>query len=230
MKASVLCLSALVLSVPAYSQKLFRNLDFETAGLIIPPTGIGQYGGAIDPTLAFVDWTVGSAQGAFPTYFLYNNGTVGSPAVNLIGPAFPNGVGLNPLQGSYSVFMEYFFDSGLGPSLSQTGLIPADAKSISFLVDPLANNVILSLNGVNIPLLSSDGGTLLSGDVSAFAGQSAEVTFRTQRQLYFDDIRFSTTSVPEPCTPALIGLGAAVVFFCRGLSNELPLRCWIKKV
>jgi hypothetical protein len=211
MKAPLLSLSVLAAAVAAHSQGTFRNMDFETARFLIPPTPPGQYGNSVDPAMAFYGWTAGSAPGSNgpPTYFLYNNATLGAPSINLIGPDFPNGMRFNALQGSYSVLMAYFgTGSGVGPSLSQTGVIPTDARSISFIVDPGYNNVLVTLNGVNIPLVPSNGGSLLSGDVSAFAGQSVQLTFTTQHFLYFDNIQFSPISVPEPCTLGLAAFGA----------------------
>src|SRR5689334_1086062 len=71
----------------------FVDLDFELASIFVPPA---YWGDVVDPTNAFPKWKV---QG----YCLHNNLTLGTPAVDLIGPVFPNGPGLNALQGSYSV-------------------------------------------------------------------------------------------------------------------------------
>jgi len=64
------------------------------------------------------------------------------------------------------------------------------------------------LNGVNIPHVQIAGGRL-AGNISAFAGTTALLTFSTttgveyaQESLYFDDIQFSPSSVPEPSTLA----------------------------
>lgn len=208
-------------AVLANGQGTFRNLDFEAASQYITPTQPGQYGGTVDPALAFQGWTVGNAPGSMPTFYLYNNVTVGSPAVDLIGPDFPNGLGLNPLHGLYSVVIQNW-GSGPGPTLSQTALVPADARSLSLMVDPRYSGVAVSLNGVNIPLVSFNGGALLAGDVSRLAGQTAQLTFTATAhgQAYFDFIQFSTASVPEPSFSAMAGFGAAMVLWRRCLTNR----------
>jgi hypothetical protein len=94
------------------------------------------------------------------------------------------------------------------PSLSQTGLVPADAQSISLLVSsgtpPSA--AVVTMNGVNIPLISVSGGRL-AGDISAYAGSVAQLKISTPDSddwLYFDDVQFSSSSVPEPSSYSLM--------------------------
>jgi len=154
----------------------FVNLDFEEAN--VPPIYLEGEGNQIDPALAFPGWTVlpNSSGYLYPTTTFYNDVSLGGPAVTLIGPPFPNASGLNPLQGSYSVLLQYF---GIGgpPALSQTGLIPADAESITLLSDNLAG-MIVTLNGINIPLVAIGGGSI-GGNISAFAGDTAQLTIST---------------------------------------------------
>jgi hypothetical protein len=75
-------------------------------------------------------------------------------------------------------------------------------------------------NAVNIPLVSISGGRL-AGDISTFAGTVAQLTFSSTTNnisndaLYFDDIRFSSTAVPEPSEFALGALGALLLGFRR---------------
>src|ERR1017187_7890133 len=72
----------------------FVNLNFEQA--TIAPTPVGEYGPLFaDPQLTFPGWTIGNSTNGL-TYVLYNNETLGSPAVDLMGPNFPNGPGYNP--------------------------------------------------------------------------------------------------------------------------------------
>lgn len=71
-----------ILSLHESSQaQRFLNLDFEYAQFFVLPA---YWGDVVDPTNAFREWTV---QG----WCLYNNLTLGTPAVDLIGPVFPNG-------------------------------------------------------------------------------------------------------------------------------------------
>jgi hypothetical protein len=188
-----------------FAQGTFQNLDSEQA--TVPPTPVGGYGSFVDPAAAFPGWTVGGFTN-FPTpigtVVGYNTVSLGAPYVILIGPDFPNGTGYSAIQGSYSVEMGYFSGLGVPPTLSQTGLVPADANSIS-LAGYVSN---LTLNGVNVPLFATQGGRL-EGDVSSFAGHTAQLTFSVLG--YFDDIQFSASAIPEPGVPAIAGLGAVLL-------------------
>jgi hypothetical protein len=175
----------------------FINLDFEQAQ--VPATPVGAYGSFVDPARAFPGWAVVSNVFSYPTVTGYNTLSLGSAAIILMGPSFPNGPGYRPLQGNYSVLLQYF---GLAnpPALTQTGMIPAGTQTISIL-----GNAIIEINGVSIPLdLPSPPGRA-TGNVSAFAGQTVQLTITANGQSYFDDIRFS--SVPEPGVLSLTLLG-----------------------
>jgi hypothetical protein len=195
----------------ARGQGNFQNLDFEQA--TIAPTPVNGLGGSVGPADAFPGWTVGGRE----TYVLYNNITLGSPAVCLMGPDFPNGVGFTPLQGSYSTWLYYYNLSPTEvPTLSQTGLVPANAQSINFLIDTYRGDPAVRLNGVNIPLVPVGGGRL-AGNISAFAGSIAQLTFSTSSDavgdnfLYFDDIQFSAQAAPEPSVFCLTATGALLL-------------------
>jgi hypothetical protein len=115
-----------------HGQGTFRNLDFEQA--TVPPTPVNRYGDRVDPALAFPGWSVGATgnTNADPLHILYNNMTLDAAAVDLIGPEFPSALGLSALQGSYSAMLQYSSYFQIAPYLSQNGLVPADARSISF--------------------------------------------------------------------------------------------------
>jgi hypothetical protein len=201
----------------------FVNLDFEQAS--VPPTPIGGYGDSVDPLLVLPGWTVGG-NGAFGVLVLYNNRTLGAPAVSVIGPSFPNGTGLNSLQGSYSVLLQYFGNLVGPPTLSQVGAIPADAKSINFLTSSWLSGAQVTLNGVPIPLVPI-GGDRLAGDVATFAGLTAQLTFSTTatrgfpQYLFIDDVRFSASPIPEPSGVGLLGIGV-LLLSCRALGQAQP--------
>lgn len=214
------------------SGQSFLNLDFEQARFSVTPTPTNVYGSSIDPALAFPGWTVGDATG--PIYTGYNEYSVGTPAVDLMGPRFPNLAGFSPLQGSYSVFLQYYGGiAGGPPTMSQTGLIPTDAESITLIassgISPFLGlgynftNPIVSLNGVPIPLIPISGGRL-AGDVTAFAGSIAQLTFSTPISLggsYFDDVQFSTSPAPEP---SILGL-FSICIFCLCWAMKRRSRC-----
>jgi len=82
------------------------------------------------------------------------------------------------------------------------------------------SDAVVTLNGVNIPLVQISAGEL-AGNVSAFAGNSAQLTFPTTTGgaggdgLYFDDIQFSPLAVPEPNSFGLFALGGLFVTCCH---------------
>jgi hypothetical protein len=207
----------------------FVNLDFEQA--TIAPTPVGQFGAApADPALVFPGWTMGPSGTSNPNFTLYNNLTLGSVAQVLIGPNYPNAIGYTPLQGSYSALLQFGPSSTLGtPALIQTGLVPADARSITFLVSATHNDARVTLDGVNIPLIAIGGGRM-AGDVSAFTGQQAQLELSTTSYngswLYFDDVVFSPDVVPEPSVLNLAVLGVVTVLLARrgGLTNRCRQR------
>ena len=225
-KSKILILLFILLARCGVAQG-FVNLDFEDATIPLTPVGGSTY--PADPAQAFPGWTVGANSSGFYTAIIYNSLSLGAPAVDLMGPNFPNAAGYTPLQGSYSVLLQYFGIAGEPPTLSQTALVPADAQSISFLVPPGQNGIypnyaVVSLNGVDIPLMPIAGGRV-GGNISSFAGSVAQLTFSTINAgvnsgvfVYFDDIQFSSTVVPEPSEFALGALGALLLAFrCRNL-------------
>ena len=196
----------------AFGQGNFQNLDFEQA--TVPPTPVNGYGDRVDPALAFPGWTVSASGNAYALYTLYNNLTLDAPAVDLIGPSFPNALGMSSLHGSYSVVLQYSDYFHIFPFISQTGLVPANAKSISFAVAPgtgFYDGPSMALGGVGIALVPIGGGRL-AGDVTAFAGTLAKLEFSTGAyRVLFDDIRFSSLAVPEPTGVDLAALGALLL-------------------
>jgi len=197
----------------------FVNLDFEQATIAPTPVGGSTY--PADPAQAFPGWTVGGTG----TVVSYNDLSIGAPAVDLMGPNFPNGVNYTPLQGSYSALLQYFGYAGTPPTLSQTGLVPFGTESINFLVGTGESDAVVTLNGVNIPLVSIPGGRL-AGNISAFADTVAQLTFSTTDStgyagnwLYFDDVQFSPVAVPEPGMFGLLVLGG--LFFSWPLQFRL---------
>jgi hypothetical protein len=106
-------------------------------------------------------------------------------------------------------------------------MVPADARSINFLVAPNQDDGVVSLNGVPIPLVSIGGGRL-AGDVSSFAGTTARLSFSTPdiggypgQRFYFDDIQFSPSSIPEPTTCSLLVISIALFGWRLTRSNQV---------
>src|ERR1043166_6999001 len=214
MKVQALIL--LLATSSAVAQGTFQNLDFEQA--TVPPTPVNGSGDQVDPAVAFpgwttsVVWTTNNPLASF--YTLYRNLSLDSPAVDWIGPLFPNRLGVSSLQGSYSVVLQYSALFTAFPILSQIGLVPADARSIQFIVPsgtPWWQWPSVALNGVGIGL-SPIGDGRLAGDVTAFAGTTTTLSFSTGTTFCeFDDIQFSPSSIPEPSALALFALPTALL-------------------
>ena len=224
MKAVGAFLLQILWTIPMFGQG-FVNLDFEEANIAPTPVGGGVF--PADPLEALPGWIVGGPL----TSVSYNRESLGGPAVTLMGPEFPNFANYLPLEGSYSVQLYYY--SGLYgvPMLSQTGMIPADARSINFLVAPSQNDGVVMLDGAPIPLVAISDGRL-AGDVSFFAGTVAQLTFTTPeiagspgQLLYFDDIRFSSSPIPEPSTCPLSVMGVLLFWWFARRPNPLEQSC-----
>jgi hypothetical protein len=112
-------------------------------------------------------------------------------------------------------------------SLFQTGLVPAGTKTLSFFADSYGPFSV-SLGGTNLNLISSpvagQNYALYEADISAFAGQTAELQFTAFAQnpydnqihwLSLDDILLSPDAIPEPGAFALTAAAIMVVFGIR---------------
>ena len=96
-------------------------------------------------------------------------------------------------------------------SLSQTGLVPATAKSILFWAVN-EGGMQITFNGVplNFGAMSSTANyTVYGADISAYAGQVGSLMFSAPPGAggKIDNIQFSNTAVPEPSSLALLALG-----------------------
>lgn len=126
--------------------------------------------------------------------------------------------------GKYSLFM-----GGVGSSvtpiyhLSQIGLIPGDAGALRFYlsdaISGLPSTAVFQflINGQRVGLKMAPGirPDILDADVSVYAGQDVNLEFVFGKTFTrsFDIAGFTT--VPEPSTYALLGFGAALLWYHR---------------
>jgi hypothetical protein len=197
----------------------FLNLDFEQAK-IVPILG-GEYGGSsIAVTNALPDWSVyyGANQ---QSQITYNDPALGSTFVSLIAT---NG---DQLAGNYSVLLQGGATASAA-TIAQTGLIPGNAESLTFIA---VGNTTLGISSLQVLIDNQEvsfsvisnllNSTLYGANVSAFANQDDTLSFSAleasigYNNWEIDNIQFSSTPVPEPSEYALIGLGATALFALR---------------
>ncbi len=207
--------------LPALGQGSFQNLNFESA--LIDQT---HAPGGVSTTDALPGWTAYSSTNQ-ATQVLFNDFCLGATCISLLGTNSPVGP---PIEGGFSVLLQGGV-SGPGTlhptaaSIRQTGLVPASSRSVRFKaqLDSLGVPGVLSmsLDGVNIPYVSLSSGpnyTLYGGDISAFAGRTAELGFSLfggagiDYSIWnLDSIEFSDLAVPEPSVLGLSLLGALLL-------------------
>ncbi len=188
----------------------FINLNFEAANIS------GYSSPSFIPTNnAIPGWTAyyGSAlQSTIP----YNTLALDAAAVDLEGT---NSLyGPNPIQGNYSVYIQggtQFDPDHNGASIMQTAQIPFSAQSIIYWGGALQ----ASFSGqalVFSAIGSGSGYTIWQADISAYAGQTGQLTFAAPWQTsgLLDNIQFSSNPVPEPSGLALAALGG-LLLGCR---------------
>ena len=210
----------------------FQNLDFEQAAIVpLPNPPPGNPYEPLDAASAFPSWTV--TLGTSVSDQVYGEANIldiTSVALVHLGNLYFTSV--PAIDGTYDAQL-YAVATAPPPdataSVSQTGDIPADAESIRFLIrnPPGASNIpsvpFVFLDETPIPVvpLSSSGGIIMmGGDVSAFAGTTAELRFMAAGDpdpnagfagediFELDDITLSPEPIPEPGSVGLLALGA----------------------
>jgi hypothetical protein len=189
----------------------FLNLDFESAYNLTNPPVNGE------PV---------SIANALPGWAAYD-GNLALSHVYYVSNYFPGGVstsvelegGALALGGDFSVGLY------LESSISQTGLVPADAESLEFEAQGPgpgyslgAAGLTVSLGGQNLSYSAlSDGPDhiVYGANIPAgIDGQMEELMFSCQGagsgNALLDNIEFSTMSVPEPGEWTMIGLGVVL--------------------
>jgi hypothetical protein len=201
----------------------FQNLDFESATFVPIPNDPHD---RVYLSSALPYWTgyIGADQ---TNAVLHNNFFLGSSGISIQGPTnsyFPI------LEGSLTPMLQAGTDRLGNPTpvaLSQTGLVPLDARSLFFRARASTfggpNPFVVTLDGETLSMMpiavSGDLYTLYGGDVSAYAGQTLELRFTALPftsagyNFFLDAIEFSPNPVPEPSTFALLAIAGAFGWF-----------------
>lgn len=190
----------------------FVNLDFEAANVSGYSAGPVPTEDAIPGWTAYIGTTVQSD-------INYNTLSLGAPSVAI----FSTTATPPALDGAYSVDLYGGVAEGgpAGVSISQTGLVPSDAASISFIAQASggATTLLVSLGGQNIAFSALSTGanyTLYGGSIpSGLADQNEQLTFSAppgeNNYWEIDDIQFSAFSVPEPSSFVMLAFGGLLL-------------------
>ncbi len=222
-RAWALFVTVAVAATSARAQGTFQNLDFEAAKVVFLTPGKPL----IATSNALPGWTA----------------TFGASQLTAVPYLAGGGAGV-VLFGLYGSSIDGSFSVGIGAgaagdaSISQTGLVPADARSLLFKVSyggavASRSTDIVSLGGQSLPLValsSSRAFTLFGADISQSAGQTETLSFyslasdpQSPPVYALDDIAFSPQIVPEPSVLALAALGfATLLVFRRQRRSGLP--------
>ena len=200
------------------SGQAFVNLNFEQAVIVTDPS-VPYYPSGVYASSALPGWTtIGFLS---PNYILYNDLSLGAPSITLCGTN--STYSPSALKGQFSLDLYGgSVNPSAGASISQTGLVPANAVSLRFIAQgipqPAGGPLVVALGGQSIPYSAISTGpnyTEYGGDISAFAGQIAQLTFTAPQGLNnyweLDNIQFSSSPVPEPRVWSLFGLGIVLV-------------------
>jgi len=206
MKTVMILAVTSIFIVSAHGQG-FENLNFESAQNL--PANPGLSGTYVSVASALPGWTIFAANTVLSSIYYVSNSFPESVAqVELEGG--PPALGGNLSVGLFSI----------GASISQTGLIPANAESLLFEASfPLSLEV--TLGGQNLPYSALSGGpnyTVYQANIPpSMDGQMETLTFGLDGPgggTLIDDIEFSPQAVPEPSECALIGFGALLFGLC----------------
>lgn len=181
----------------------FVNLDFESATLVPYYPGFPSL---LEWNFALPGWQPNNPSPTLPAVY-YGTNHVGISGWYRLFDAGerPNRV----LAGKYSVGFENGFVNTIFQQngLVQTGDIAPDAKSIRMLAQgPLG----VFVDGNAIPMQSL-GGNAYGGDISMYAGTTAQLKILNASpsfvdNLLIDNITFSPVAVPEPLSLAALGM------------------------
>ena len=224
MKSQIALVTLLTTGMWSSFSQDFVNLDFNSAQLSAYGTGPAY----VPASNAIPGWTgyLGTDQQGT---MLYNSLSSGDGNLSIVGTNQPSFVYAAPIPGNnYTVVLQPGPDrnssslESVNASIVQTGLIPANAQSILFTaLDFQALQVTIA--GQVIPIIeigSIDGGyPRCGGNISAFAGQVAELAFTdltdgtelSDSEAELAGISFSSSPIPEPGTLGLLASGGLFI-------------------
>ena len=217
LRAVLACASIIALGNVATSiADEFQNLDFDLA---FQSTPVPRASTLVADSAGLPWWTNNDV---YAGYVAYDTMSLGSVAVSIHDGLHIASGDFYPLEGRYSVMLQNgAHDVGQSGTafIAQTGDIPDWAESISFLGEAAYGAPTLLLNGSVIPTTVVDQWPdrnatgpveVFAADIRAFTGkQNVELRFQSTGMNTLDDIEFSPDVVPEPCTLALLVIGAA---------------------
>jgi hypothetical protein len=198
------------------SGQAFVNLDFEDATVTIAHES-PYYALESD---AIPGWSASPLWGlSGGLYIGYGTISLGGAVVFLEDGNVPSGYGPLPIQGSFSVLLDY-----QSASIWQTGTIPNTAQSLTFF--SVQDGLQVTFAGQNIPFSAIGNGvnaengasyTIYGADISSYAGETGQLLFTVpgQTTALLDNIQFSSSSVPEPNVFGLFALGGLLLIFRR---------------
>lgn len=227
----------LFLSSKAYTQGTFRNLDFESATVPVsqPPSQAGVP--TVDIAVALPGWSasIGTNQ---QSLVMYNTPTLDTSSVGVFRSNSPFPEVLHVIEGEFSAWVmggyTYVPPGTYIPtdtSIWQTGLVPANARSIMFKTSSdYRFAFVVSLGGQalsSVTLQVTPNYVLRAADVTPFAGRVEELKFTIYASRdggggigrTLDSIEFSPLVVPEPNAIGLFAFGTLILGMC-GFRNR----------
>jgi hypothetical protein len=228
---TLLCCLVVPLAVWSAFSEPFQNLGFDDANtnrLVISPSG------ALAGTLqdALPGWQL--AYGTVPVDEIYLNARTGLVSVALLDENAFGASARFPAEGRFALG---FYHVGVGPTgplpplrLTQTGDIPADARTLHFVVISFPN-LTLNINGNRLDLtyVERPPGKFVSvfdvyADVTPYAGKPAQIEFLNPGDDLFGLTSLDSISfIPEPGTRPLFVVGLAVLVWAIGKRGHIPM-------
>lgn len=218
------------LSLSAFAQSSFQNLDFSAANL--PPFGSANFSTVVPTSSGIPGWAVyyGTVQ---QNNIYYDDAFAPTPSVMMSGGSGDFAVQF--LTGSFSPSV----------SISQTGTVPGNAQYLLFglavnpsyfnaSTQPLAQIIGVTLGNQNILLMavSTGSGLVAEGSIPAsLDGQTEQLSIYSSASgtypgIDISNVEFSPTAitVPEPPPQMLIAMGGLLFACFRRWKSNLRFR------